>query len=116
MMTVDQDALLSAVAQLIDGKIASALEAAQKGRPIYDKAETPKKPEPKAPAKAIEIGGISVALDSVSKHGTTYARNLRFLIVDEETGEKVWIWGANAAPFNKDDIPDNCQFIASVKA
>ena len=125
-MTVDVEAMTSAIAKLIDDKIAAALQNAEKGAPVYSKGtekpiegkEAPIKAAPKQTAKTpdrVMLGDIEIVYDAVSARGNRYKGNVRGLIVDKRTGARVMIIGAKLFPSTSDEIPEGLSFIAEVK-
>ena len=123
-MTVDVDALTSAMAALIDKKIADALGNAAQGKPVYDKptpvpaAPMPVQPEPVVVAPAVgevvKLGDVELRLNSVSSRGSKYAGNVRGLLVDSRTGARFYLMGVKVFKAKSDEIPEGISFIASI--
>ena len=121
-MTVDVDALTSAMAALIDKKIADALGNAAQGKPVYDKPEpaqaVPVQPQPvtvvPAVGEVVKLGDVELRLDSVSSRGSKYAGNVRGLLIDSKTGARFYLMGVKVFKAKSDEIPDGISFIASI--
>ena len=120
-ITVDVEALTTAMAKLIDDKIASALGNAEKGAPIYQ-TEKPAEEKPVVKPKqsagtpnAVKLGDIDIVFDAVSSRGNKYKGNVRGMIVDKRTGARLMVIGAKLFPSTGDEIPDGLSFIAEVK-
>ena len=120
-VTVDVEAMTSAIAKLIDDKIAAALQNAEKGAPVYSKGEKveAEKPEAKKAVKqaapSVHLGDIELIFDSVSARGNRYAGNIKGMIVDKRTGERALLIGCKVFPSTSDEIPEGLTFIAEVK-
>lgn len=124
-MTVDVDALTSAMAALIDKKIADALGNAAQGKPVYDKPApvqaapaqiAPVEPVTVAPAvgEVVKLGDVELRLNSVSSRGSKYAGNVRGLLVDSRTGARFYLMGVKVFKAKSDEIPEGISFIASI--
>ena len=121
-MTVDVDALTSAMAALIDKKIADALGNAAQGKPVYDKPApvqaVPVQPEPVTVAHAVgevvKLGDVELRLNSVSSRGSKYAGNVRGLLIDSKTGARFYLMGVKVFKAKSDEIPEGISFIASI--
>ena len=121
-ITVDVEALTTAMAKLIDDKIASALGNAERGAPVYAKPEAEEAKPVKAVTKqtagtpnAVKLGDIDIVFDAVSSRGNKYKGNVRGMIVDKRTGARLMVIGAKLFPSTGDEIPDGLSFIAEVK-
>ena len=133
-MTVDVDVLVSQMAALIDSKIATALNNAANGAPVYSQTAQPAAPaapaQPAQPApvpapapvvvapavgEVVKLGDIEIRLDSVTKQGNKCAAGVRGLLVDSRTGARFYLMGAKLFKAKSDEIPDNIAFIASIK-
>ena len=121
-MTVDVDALTSAMAALIDKKIADALGNAAHGKPVYEKTApvqaAPVQPEPVTVAPAVgevvKLGDVELRLNSVSSRGSKYAGNVRGLLIDSKTGARFYLMGVKVFKAKSDEIPEGISFIASI--
>ena len=121
-MTVDVDALTSAMAALIDKKIADALGNAAQGKPVYNKPApaqaAPVQPEPVTVAPAVgevvKLGDVELRLNSVSSRGSKYAGNVRGLLIDSKTGARFYLMGVKVFKAKSDEIPEGISFIASI--